>query len=272
MHARLHGMKRHVLCERDSREPLEIETSAGTVYAHLAADPGGRGPNEDSAAVVDLEDGRVVLAVADGAGGLSAAAQASRITVEALAERLARLPQGEALRETILTAIDEANRRVLDLDVRAGSTFAAAAIEDGAVRSYQVGDSAILVADAGGGLRHQAVTHSPTGYAVEAGVFDEYEALRHVHRNLLSNMVGLEDLRIEISSRVPLRRGDTVLVASDGLVDNLVTDEVLEILALPDPREALCELTRQTYARMADPTSELPSKPDDLAILLWRAP
>ncbi len=265
-------MKRHVLCERNSRTPLEIETSAGPVFVHLAADPGGRGPNEDSAAVFDLEDGRVVLAVADGAGGLAAAAQASRLVVETLAAELETLPPGAALRETILSAIDEANRRVLAFDVRAGSTLAAAAIEDGAVRSYQVGDSAILVADERGGLRHQAVTHSPTGYAVEAGVFDEYQALRHVHRNLLSNMVGLEDLRTEISSRVALRSGDNVLIASDGLVDNLVTDEILEILAAPTPREAILELTRQAYARMADPGGELPSKPDDLAILLWRAP
>lgn len=263
-------MKRHLLCERNSRRPLEIETSSGVVYAHLSADPHGCGTNEDSAAVVDLEDGRVVLAVADGAGGLADAARASRIAVETLAELLAQTPPGAALRESVLAAIDEANRRVLDLEVRAGSTFAGAVIEDGAARSYQVGDSAILIADEHGTLRHQAVTHSPTGYAVEAGVFDEMQALRHVHRNLLSNMVGLEDLRIEISSRIPLRKGDTVLVASDGLVDNLYTEEVLESLAAPTPAEAIDQLVRNVYARMAGAANDLPSKPDDLAILLWR--
>ena len=63
---------------------------------------------------------------------------------------------------------------------------------------------------------------------------------------------------------------DTVLVASDGLWDNLFFAEVVECVR-KDQREPAAgqrvELARQ---RMATPATQNPAKPDDLSFILYR--
>jgi len=71
---------------------------------------------------------------------------------------------------------------------------------------------------------------------------------------------------------IELRPRDTVLVASDGLVDNVHLDEIIERIRkgpLLDGARALASLA---YYRMANGEGRQPSKPDDLSLLLFRKP
>src|SRR5690606_35174994 len=57
--------------------------------------------NEDSAAVIPLGDGSLVLAVADGVGGMPGGREASNVVVQTLARMLRELPAStEQLRPT----------------------------------------------------------------------------------------------------------------------------------------------------------------------------
>ena len=92
---------------------------------------------------------------------------------------------------------------------------------------FDAGDSTVLVCSSRGNTRLMTVGHNITEIAVEAGWMDANEAIVHEERHLVSNILGTPELRIEIGSRLKLSPLDTVLVASDGLFDNLVPDEVI---------------------------------------------
>ena len=259
----------HLHLEQDMAAPEVFDFCGGQVAVFTAACPGRSGPNEDGILQVRLDAQRGVLAVADGAGGTPAGARASAAALRSVLERLEGADAAQ-LREAVLSGFDDANRAVGDLGVGAATTLALVRIEDGTVRSYHVGDSLVLVFGQRGKRKLETIAHSPVGYAVEAGLLDEQEALHHDERHLVSNLVGLPDMRLEISGSLQLAPRDTVLLASDGLSDNLHVEELVE-LARKGPLDRVAErLATTALDRMRTPRETLPSKPDDLTFLLYR--
>jgi serine/threonine protein phosphatase PrpC len=225
--------------------------------------------NEDAAALIPVDAERAVLAVADGVGGAPGGAQASALALRALQAALRAVTR--ELRDSILDGIERANRAVIGLGAGAATTLALAEVGPRTVRPYHVGDSGVLLVGGRGRLKLRTVSHSPVGYAVEAGVLDPGEAMRHQDRHLISNMVGRADMRIEVGPVVPLSPRDTLLLATDGLLDNLEGGEVVALLGA-GPLDAAADcLFAACRQRMAEPERGRPSKPDDLTFLAFRA-
>lgn len=225
--------------------------------------------NEDSLLVFDDETGPIVLAVADGAGGHPGGADASKAAVRALTTALERSRDGNR-RDAILDGFEAANRAVMNLGIGAATTLAVAEVGRDWVRSYHAGDSGVLVTGRLGKLKLVTLSHAPVAYAVEAGFIDEEDALIHRDLNVVNNLIGFADLRIEIGPRRPLNVFDTVVVASDGLFDNLRQQEVASHVRsgpLGKCANALIELCAQ---RMQVTDADLPGKPDDLSFVLFR--
>jgi serine/threonine protein phosphatase PrpC len=221
-------------------------------------------PNEDAAAVAVDDEGRTLLVLADGAGGEAAGARAAEIAVHSLME------QPNATRESVLQGLDLAQERVLGLGIGAATTLFVLSCEDGVVRSYHAGDSTTLVVGQRGKIKLGVVPHSPTGYAVEAGMISEREAIHHEERHLVTNIIGAESVHIDMSSPHTLARRDTILLASDGLSDNLLPREVIEIVRKGALKKAAAALAAKAIARMDEPREGQPSKPDDLTLVLAR--
>jgi serine/threonine protein phosphatase PrpC len=237
------------------------------VYSRRCPD---KSANQDSGACIALEGGGV-LAVADGMGGQAGGGSASRIVVECLAEALARVDSEDAgARAAILDSLEEANRRVLELAIGAGTTLAAVEILVDTLRPYHVGDSEIVVVGQRGVVKLQTVSHSPVGYAVEAGMLDGEEALHHDERHLVSNMVGSTEMRIEVGSPFALAPRDTLLIGTDGLFDNLQLPEIVETICSGPLTAAAASLAQGAARRMDEPMEGQPSKPDDLTFILYR--
>lgn len=174
------------------------------------------------------------------------------------------------LRTAIMNGFETANQSVRDLGVGTATTLAVAEVNDGAVRPYHVGDSIIIVVGQRGKIKLQTVSHSPVGYAVEAGVLDEFEAMHHEDRHLVSNVIGMPEMRIEVGSTVHLAPRDTLLLASDGLFDNLHLGEIVESLRKGMLADVMQRLVQNARQRMSQPTAEQPSKPDDLTFVVFR--
>ena len=132
------------------------------------------------------------------------------------------------LRAAILNGIEAANQAVRDLGTGAATTLALVEIQDRTIRTYHVGDSEILVTGQRGKVKLQTIPHSPIGYAVEAGLMEEEEAIHHEARHVISNVIGSDQMRIEMGPPTELAPRDTLLLASDGLFDNLFPDEIVE--------------------------------------------
>ncbi len=245
--------------------------AGGELAVFTAPRPGERGGNQDGAALVELGPGRGVLAVADGAGGQPSGDKAARIALETLVDSvLASDAREGSLRPAILDAFERANERVKSLGVGAATTLVVAEIEAGRLRTYHVGDSMILVVGQRGRRKLQTVSHSPVGYGVEAGMIDESDALHHDELHLISNMVGAEDMRIEVGSARPLAAYDTVVLASDGLLDNVHLEEIVDTIRKGPVADAAASLLDTAHQRMAGEDDEEPSKPDDTTFIAFR--
>ncbi|MCB9881888.1 MAG: serine/threonine-protein phosphatase [Planctomycetes bacterium] len=248
-----------------------LEIGNGHVVVLSRRSPAKETENEDAALVLPLEGDRAVLAVADGMGGLPAGGEASRIALTQLAEVVAtREKEGGELRHAILDGFDQANRAVLAMGVGAATTLAVVEIMGSTMRSYHVGDSAIVLVGQRGKLKHQSVAHSPVGYAIEAGVIDEEEAIDHDERHVVSNAVGDTEMRLEIGPVLVMAPRDTLVIASDGLFDNLRTREICDAVRVGPILRCGQRLAQASAQRMGGTDAEHPSKPDDLTFLLFR--
>jgi serine/threonine protein phosphatase PrpC len=252
--------------------PRALRIGSGIAVVYSSKCPDERPKNEDCAAVCSFGDHESgVLAVADGAGGLRGAAQASGIAVELLKSSLNGGPQDASnLRPAILNAFEDANAAVMALGIGAATTLSVVEIQDQLVRPYHVGDSDIMVVGQRGKVKAHAVPHSPVGYAVEAGVLNERDALHHEDRHLVSNLIGSPDMHIQVGAPVRLSKYDTVLVASDGLADNLHQSEIVDLIRKGPLEIAANSLAQLALDRMHNPVEGEPSKPDDVTFILFR--
>jgi protein phosphatase len=254
------------------RAQADVSLPHGEVCVRSIRSPDKQTDNEDSAAVIQLGDDSLVLAVADGVGGSVAGREASNATMRALSRVLTKLPdETPQLRPAILDAVEEANKAVLGLARGAATTLVVAQLDSTRLRSYHVGDSELLAVGQRGRIKQRVVPHSPTGFAVEAGLLDENDAVQHDQRHILFNVIGSTEMRVEVGPALQLAVRDTVLLASDGLFDNLYIDEIVDTIRRGPLVAAADRLVARVRARMqgAD-AADQPCKPDDLTIVLFR--
>ncbi len=255
----------------DMREADVTPLARGSASVVSIRCPGKQTPNEDAAALIPVGEDSAVIVVADGLGGLAAGDIAARVAIDQVrAATEAAVTNGELLRTAIINGFENANRAVQDMGIGAATTLAVVEVQGTTIRPYHVGDSMILVVGQRGRLKMQSISHSPVGYLVEAGVLNEAEAMHHEDRHLVSNVIGIPDMRIDIGSTIEMAARDTLLLASDGLMDNLHVFEVIECIRKGPLPAAMHQLAAQSHERMTHKAEGLPSKPDDMTVALFR--
>jgi serine/threonine protein phosphatase PrpC len=268
-----------VLAEAHMSEVASFEFLGGTAAVFTTRSPQKLTANEDVAAFLPTGPTSGVMAVADGLGGHAGGERASRLAIETIQRKLqeallvpgGEIPAPDLLRSAILNGIEAANQAVRELGTGAATTLALVEIQDRTIRSYHVGDSVILLTGQRGKLKLQTISHSPIGYAVEAGLLDEAAAIHHEERHVISNVIGSEQMRIEIGPAIDMAPRDTLVVASDGLLDNLLPGEIVEFVRSGPLDRGVGAMVAEARHRMAGQNSAGPSKPDDLTVIAYRA-
>jgi serine/threonine protein phosphatase PrpC len=253
-------------------ESCDAELASGIVCVRSVRGPDKAGPNEDAAALIPVGDDAIVLAVADGVGGSPGGCEASATVVETLEEKLSARDTEAPLRSAILDAFEAANQDLITSRKRSATTLVVAEISGTQLRCYHVGDSELLVVGQRGRIKQRIIPHSPTGFAVEAGLLDEEEAVQHEDRHVIFNVVGEPNMRVDVSSGIDVAPRDTVLLTSDGVLDNLYVDEIIEIIRIGPLGQAADKLIAAARERMLAAGGTAPSKPDDATIVLYRRP
>ena len=255
----------------DGPERLGVAAGGGEAELFCTISPEKLSDNQDSLMVLELDADTVVLAVADGAGGIQGGRRASRLALETVRESLTGADRGALqLRTLVLNAMERANAAVVEQTRGAATTLTIVTVEGREARAFHVGDSLAVVTGQRSALKLQTVAHSPVGFAIAAGFLTEEQAIYHPERHIVSNFVGTEEMIIEVGPTISLAKYDTILLASDGLSDNLHLREILETMRRGPLDDALDSLVAQAGRRMLRPAPMEPGKADDLAVILYR--
>lgn len=261
----------HLFFEQDLLPGAFFSIAGGAAALYSKRSPEKETPNEDAIAIIATGVDSGVLAVADGLGGAPAGRQASALAIKCLARAVEKTARDSAaIRSGILNGFESANEEVLALSLGAATTLTVVEFDGRLARHYHVGDSFVLLVGQRGKIKMQSIPHSPVGYAVESGLLDESDAMHHEERHMISNVIGSVDMRIEVGTAVELARRDTLLVASDGLSDNLHMPEIVESIRKGPLEKVVADLARRARERMEGRQGAEPSKPDDLTFAVFR--
>ena len=259
----------HAVFDADMVEPQAISVAGGAAAIVSTRRPDSAGPNQDAAAVISTASGGAVLVVSDGCGGMAAGDQAARIAIEALSEHITVVVEGQEMRGAIQDGIEDANRRIMELRAGAGATIAVVLLENDEARPFHVGDSQILLVGGRGKLKMLTTSHSPVGYAVESGLLEEEHAIDHEERHLVSNYLGYEAMHVEVGSSRVLAAHDALLVASDGVMDNLLVEELVTLMSTGRAPTIAAKIAGLARERMTTTRDGQPHKPDDLTAIVF---
>jgi serine/threonine protein phosphatase PrpC len=251
------------------QERADFDLPLGTASVRLRRSPLKSDHTEDALFIAPIGQDGLVFAVADGVGGSPGGRDAANLVLDSLAAALEGA-EAQELQQRIIGAIEQANQQLVDLGRGSATTVAVVEVIGRNIRTYHVGDSEIIVVGQRGKFKLRVVPHSPTGFAVESGLLSEDDAMHHDYRHILLNVVGAASMRVEMAVPLELGLRDTVLVASDGLLDNLYVSEIVERIRCGSLSKAADALVELAVARMAAIDSKAPSKPDDLSLVLFR--
>ncbi|WP_437940248.1 Stp1/IreP family PP2C-type Ser/Thr phosphatase [Sorangium sp. So ce341] len=193
-----------------------------------------------------------LLGVCDGMGGAAAGEVASQLAVDIIYQRMSAggPPQNhDELAARLVQAIEAAGLRIfseakLDRTRRGmGTTSTIAALMDDHLFLGQVGDSRAYVLR-GDRLVQVTRDQSLVNQLIEAGQLTEEEAETFEHNNIILQALGTADsVQVDLTY-VQLKRGDTLMLCSDGLSGMVRNEEIREVLrTVDDPIEACKVLT-----------------------------
>jgi PPM family protein phosphatase len=202
-------------------------------------------PIHETAQPIALEVGSlgVLLAVSDGMGGEQAGEVASALTLQSLRCELPAAQGGTA--EAALTAsVERANRRVWDAAIDSnrkgmGATLTAVLIHGRRAYVAEVGDSRAYVLR---GSRFCQVTHDQSYAQVlfDAGTLTREQVETFRYKNVIMQAIGTRADVVVALNRFTLRRGDRLLLCSDGLTGKVQDEEIRGVLLSTPSLDAAC--------------------------------
>lgn len=261
-------MKVEIFKEQEHAGPKFIDFCGGRLAIASLICPGKASPNEDALAYVELAANHGVIVVADGMGGHLAGARAAGEIVDQIAAACERGSDGSSVRSLLVDAIDAANQTICSWGFESGSTVIVGEILNHQLRMIHAGDSCGLVCSNRGRLKNFSIAHAPVAMAVEIGMLDEPEAMQHEERNIVNNYVGYPEMRVEVGPPIDLAARDTVVMASDGLFDNLTVDEIVKTVRAGSQTTQFEKLIATTTETMLSDSPN--AKPDDLTVACFR--
>lgn len=200
------------------------------------------------------------LVVADGVSGHAGAAEASALVVDEIMHQMLNavpwqrdldLDAETALRRELRNAAEQCSRR-LAAEAREhprlddmGSTLTMAFVRPPYAFFVHAGDSrAYLVRD--GEIRQLTRDHTLANRLAERGILSIEEARRSPFANSLWNVISSHATVEPETSSIQLRKGDALLLCSDGLTHELEDADLLRAITAHGSAKAACEALADT--------------------------
>lgn len=207
-------------------------------YPYVAQHIGSREEQQDAFAFSDFFNKNSILqygymaVLADGMGGMKNGALAGQETVKTFSEYYMSQYNNDTL-GTMINAAKAANEQVRKIE-GAGATLCGVVIKDWYLHWVSVGDSHIYLYRKGSLSR----LNKEHNYAAvldrlaQCGKISIEDARTNVKRQALTSYIGIEELKeIDYNTEgIPLMRGDSVLICSDGLYRGLSLKQIARVL------------------------------------------
>jgi len=170
-----------------------------------------------------VELGEIYI-VADGMGGHKGGGLAAQLTVDGLGRCLSQASRNERIDPALKKAFEETNQSVYDkahsgdpATKGMGSTAVLLLISGRTAYVAHVGDSrAYLYRD--GRLRRLTTDHTRAQKMIDAGILTPEDAQDHPSASVLERAIGTKPvIEMEITTVSRLKRGDGILLCTDGL-------------------------------------------------------
>ena len=209
----------------------------------------------DRELTLDASDHAVLLAVSDGMGGANAGEVASALVVDSL--RKAMQESDGNWDEVTRRAVERANRDVFQAAADPshkgmGATLTAVCVHGEHAHVAAVGDSRAYLLR-GGAIRQMTKDQSFVQYLVELGALKPEAAESSAIKNVVLQAMGQKaDVAVALG-RLELRRGDRLLLCSDGLSNKLSAEDMREVVERAPSLPAACwELVEIANGRGGD--------------------
>jgi PPM family protein phosphatase len=178
----------------------------------------------------------VVVAVSDGMGGAKAGEVASAICIDGLYRGMTETAsEGGDQTERLRKVVERVSREVRDAAASSdrrgmGATLTAVLVQGRMAHVAEVGDSRAYLLR-GGTICQVTRDQSYVQMLVDAGAITPEDAEQSPKKNLIMQVMGQKDDLLVALSRFELRRGDRLLLCSDGLSNMVKDDQVREMAA-----------------------------------------
>jgi len=229
---------------------------------------------------VSLAQADCVFAVSDGMGGAAAGEFASRVAVEKITRLLPPAFKQSATGlsagfSDVLTAVfEEIHRALMYLGTSyaecsgMGTTLSLCWLTPGWMYFGHIGDSRIYFLPAGGtGIRQLSHDDTYVGWLFRNGKINEREARTHPQRNALQRALGAGNQFVEPQvGSVAYSVGDRFLLCTDGLIDGLRDDQLLQLASAADGQ------TETAAFRMVRASVEASGRDNTTALLIEARP
>lgn len=191
--------------------------------------------NQDYVFATDEPQGTLpnLLVVADGMGGHKAGDFASKFTVETLKEEIKHSLK-EGPKEVLLDAVQVVNKKLIETaekDIKLdgmGTTLVAATVIDHILHFINVGDSRLYLINQE--VKQISRDHSLVEEMLRLGGISEEEAKHHPDKNIITRAIGVkEDVEADYYEYA-LKKGDVILMCTDGLCNMVNEDEIFTII------------------------------------------
>lgn len=192
----------------------------------------------------------LILAVCDGMGGAKSGALASSVAIEnylsvlkahLTSSKKSRVLLSYWMKEACRSANAAVYQRAISDESNAGmgTTLVSAVILGKTAQILNVGDSrAYLIRDHS--IAQITRDHSVVAELVAMGELTAEQARIHPNRNLITRAIGVEEQVDADLFSITLRRGDRLLLCSDGLTNTLDIDTICSLCVSGRSAEAIC--------------------------------
>lgn len=196
-----------------------------------------RQTNEDATGVFRNGTGQVLILVSDGMGGHSHGDVASQFVREKIGEawESENLLDVGTCEQYLRNLVMRVNRNLYDYQDSEpeyegmGTTLVLVAFIDATIIILNVGDSRAYVMNTRS-IEQVTKDHSFVNMLVDTGEITSDEAREHPQKNIITKAMGTERLIQADVFRLRNRQYDYLLIASDGLTDEVRTDEMHTII------------------------------------------